>query len=86
MANSNTVFLFFFVGIDENGIASTKLCPVYDKELIDATICQFHWAGRNSRGVTQLKGESINVILGEDYTVSIDKTKAEIFISDLLNK
>ena len=86
MANSNTVFLFFFVGIDENGIASTKLCPVYDKELIDATICQFHWAGRNSRGVTQLKGESINVILGEDYTVSIDKKKAEIFISDLLNK
>ena len=86
MAKSNTVFLFFFVGIDENSIASTKLCPVYDKELIDATICQFHWAGRNSRGVTQLKGESINVILGEDYSVSIDKTKAESFVSDLLNK
>lgn len=27
MAKSNTVFLFFFVGIDENGIISTKICP-----------------------------------------------------------
>lgn len=63
-----------------------KICPVYDEKLIDATICQFHWAGRNSRGVTQLKGEYIDAILREDYTVSIDKTKAENFISNLLNK
>lgn len=86
MAESNTVFLFFFVGIDNKGIESTQLCPVFDKTLINATVCQFHWAGRNSRGVTQLKGEDINTILDSQFKVSIDTDIATKFLQELLDR
>ena len=44
----------------------TCLVSIVDKTIIDMTRTQFHWAGRNSRGVTQLTG-NINVVFNGQF-------------------
>ena len=85
MSDSKSIFLFFFVGIDENEIFKTLLCSVYHDKLIDNTILQFHWAGRNSRGVAQFNGVAIDEMLKEaDFRNKIDIDKANSFLRKLL--
>ena len=87
MSKENTVFCFYFIGIDEQGKMNTILCSVYHKELIEKTVKQFQWAGRNSRGVTQFNGETLDKML-KDKTFKnvIDKKKAKEFIDFLLEE
>lgn len=86
MAEDKSVFCFYFIGIDEQGIMNTILCSVYHKDLIEKTIKQLHWAGRNSRGVTQFEGEALDKML-KDKTFKnvIDKEQARKFIDFLLD-
>jgi hypothetical protein len=64
-----SVFLFYFIGIDPNVIVNTILVSLFQKELLQSTIVLKHWAGRNSRGVTQFDGEIIRKLL---YTPNND--------------
>ena len=85
MSKDNTVFCFYFIGIDENRIMNTILCSVYHKELIKKTVKQFHWAGRNSRGVTQVESEALDKMLKDkSFSNVIDKERAKEFIDFLL--
>lgn len=85
MADSKSVFLFFFIGIDEHAIINTLLCSVYNENLIDNTILQFHWAGRNSRGVAQFNGAAIDAMLrGDGSPDNINAEKASSFLQELL--
>lgn len=85
MAEPNSVFLFFFVGIDENGNIKTALCSVYHDELLKGTILQHHWAGKESRGVAQFSGKMITRILEDDGFVNcIDIRQCAGFIDGLL--
>lgn len=87
MADSKSVFLFFFIGIDEQSIFKTLLCSVYHGKLIDNTILQFHWAGRNTRGVAQFNGTSIEEMLKEENFVNdIDVQKSKTFLQELLDR
>lgn len=87
MADSKSVFLFFFIGVNEESIFKTLLCSVYHGKLIDNTILQFHWAGRNTRGAAQFNGIAIDEMLKEQSFVNdIDKTKSETFLQELLNR
>lgn len=87
MADSRSIFLFFFIGIDQNSIFRTLLCSVYHDKLIDNTILQFHWAGRNSRGVAQFNGNTIDEMLKDNrFQNSIIVSKAEDFLQNLLNR
>ena len=87
MADSRSVFLFFFIGIDENSIFKTLLCSVYHKKLIDNVIFQFHWAGRSTRGVTQFSGTAIDEMLQElSFHNDIDRTKCKNFLTSLLHR
>lgn len=87
MADSKSIFLFFFIGIDEGSIVKTLLCSVYHEKLIDNTIFQFHWAGRNSRGVTQFNGKAIDEMLKESaFNNSIHLEKAKSFLEKLLQR
>lgn len=87
MADSRSVFMFFFIGIDENDIFNTLLCSVYHSELIDNTILQFHWAGRSTRGVAQFNGTAIDAMLKEKVFVNaIDSVKTKQFIKKLLER
>ena len=87
MSNSKSVFLFFFIGVDEQSIFRTLLCSVYHGKLIDNTILQFHWAGRNTRGAAQFNGVAIDEMLKEQtFTNIIDEKKSETFLSVLLDR
>ncbi len=86
MAEANTIFFIYLIGIDEIGIMNTALCSVYHDELTETTVKQFHWAGRNSRGVTQFVGETLDKILRQkDFSNKITPQKAKNFIDMLIN-
>ena len=88
MSEENSVFLFYFIGINEEGHYKSELCSVYDKKLIEATILQHHWAGRATRGVAQFKGDALSKILNDESTdgfrheISSDNCKT--FLDNLL--
>jgi len=79
---SNTVFLFYFIGIDAEKIFNNILISVFQKDLLKSTILLRHWAGRNSRGVTQFEGSTIQKLL-ETPSIVIDEKIAKEFIQKL---
>lgn len=84
LSEPGSVFAFFMIGVDtQAGIVSGRLLPVLERSLLDATVVQHHWAGRGSRGVTQLSGR-----FGEasraDYRPSVDIERAQKFLKELL--
>ena len=60
LARGRSVFMFYFVGVDPGNIVNTALVSIFQKDLLAATILLRHWAGRNSRGVSQFEGRAIN--------------------------
>ncbi len=87
MAESDSSFFFFLIGIDEYGVFNTALCSVYHDELIDASVVQHHWAGRATRGVVQLNGKVLNQILNDKAFVNnIDQQKATNYLKSLLER
>ncbi len=67
LAEDDSVYLVFIIAIDKDERISTRLCSVYNKQLLSATRIISHWAGRNSRGVTQYTGKAL-----EDIVFSFD--------------
>ena len=87
MADTRSVFMFFFIGVDGQGIFNTLLCSVYHNKLIDNTILQFHWAGRSSRGAAQFDGSAIDKMLNDSrFKNKIERRKAEEFLNKLINR
>jgi hypothetical protein len=85
LANGNTVMSFFFVGIDiEAGNIKTCLVSIFDRTILKATRVQFHWAGRNSRGVTQLTGDFVS-IFNPDFSEDIDVSLVKDFLMKLID-
>ena len=72
LAQAETVFAFFFVGLDAARYSvRTRLVSIFDPVIIRATRIQSHWAGRVSRGVTQLTGDLVR-IFASDYHSTVD--------------
>ncbi len=84
LSKKNSVYLLYFIGIDKNKNIKTLLCPVFCKDLLNNTLIVHHWAGRNSKGVTQFIGKEIDELL-ENPNIEIDKETADIFIQKLLD-
>lgn len=80
LAEDNTVFMIYLVGIDyESKTIKTKLISMFQETLVDSTVIQSHWAGRNSRGVSQFNGEAIKqIILKEDNVINHEKAIASL--------
>lgn len=86
MADTKSVFMFFFIGIDKNSIFKTLLCSVYHEKLIDNTIFQYHWAGRSTRGAAQFNGSAIDEMLNEkSFKNNIVVDKAVSFLKNMLS-
>lgn len=86
MSDQNSIFLFYFIGIDADSIFNKILCSVYHNKLIENTIFQSHWSGRSSRGTSQFNGNAINEMLREHpFANKIDEGKCKAFLDSMIN-
>jgi len=76
LSGEQSVFMFYFVGVDPDKIVNTVLVSMFQTDLLKATILLRHWAGRNSRGVSQFEGKVINdLILSPNCDIDEDSAK-----------
>jgi len=83
LARDRSVFMFYFVGVDPARIVDTVLVSMFQRDLLKATILLRHWAGRNSRGVSQFEGRAINELI-EQPSIEIDERKAREFLEQVI--
>lgn len=86
LAGEKSVYLIFLIGIEQDGTIVTRLCSIFDQRIISATTTVHHWAGRNSRGVTQFYGQKLVQILTQpdESKIHIDKKTSQAFIEKLM--
>lgn len=82
----DSVYMIYLLGVDEDGHLVSRLCSVFDSRLIEATNIQHHWAGRNTRGVTQFVGSALRDILLSDEPTGINKNIAYDFLDVLMSR
>lgn len=76
---------FYFIGVDSSaGRIATRLVPIFDWTVLDATHVTHHWAGRASRGVTQLDGR-FKVVLDAGFSSIVDVSSSRDFLIGLLD-
>ena len=86
LAQSGNTFCFFFVGLDAvHRAVHTRLLSIFDPMILRATRIQTHWAGRASRGVTQLTGD-ISRIFAEDYQPSVDIEGGQLLLRQFIER
>ena len=86
LSNAETVFAFFFIGLNASeGISRSSLISIFDPIVISATRIQTHWAGRASRGVTQLTGD-ISRIFDPNYKPSVDIGSGVVLLQSFLER
>lgn len=85
LSEDDSVYMIYLVGIKSNGEPIMRLCSVFDERLLNINLIE-HWAGRNSRGVAQFYGHTLESILNNpnDKTY-INREKAEEFLSMLIS-
>jgi len=83
LSDGRSVFLFYFVGIDPGKIVDTVLASMFQRDLLRATILLRHWAGRNSRGVSQFEGTAIDELLKSPDS-RIDEQEALEFLAGVI--
>lgn len=84
LSEEKSVYLVYVVAIDKNRTIQTRLCSLFNRQLLSGTRIIKHWAGRNSRGVTQYEGKALEAIV-EDFDPEIDYKDSQDFITDCLN-
>ena len=85
LATDNSVYLIYVVAIDESKRISTRLCSMYNKQILNGTRIIKHWAGRNSRGVTQYDGIALENVVS-CFDSGIDTAAAKEFIIHCLEQ
>ena len=83
LSAERSVFMFYFIGVDNQKNINTVLVSMFQKDLLQATILLRHWSGRNSRGVSQLGGKIINMLIKKP-NYKIDKLKAKTFLGEVI--
>lgn len=83
LASERSVFMFYFVGVEPGKIVNTVLVSMFQARLLESTILLKHWAGRNSRGVSQFEGKTISHLILLPET-AINEEKAIRFLHEIL--
>lgn len=83
LSEEKSVYLVYVVAIDEDRTIQTRLCSMFNRQLLSGTRMIRHWAGRNSRGVTQYEGRALEAIV-EDFDVEIDYEASQSILTDFL--
>jgi hypothetical protein len=84
LALERSVFMFYFVGVDPTRIANTVLVSIFQESLLRSTILLKHWAGRNSRGVSQFEGRTIGRLIMHPES-QIDLVAAKKFLEEVID-
>lgn len=85
LARPNALIVFCFVGIDlASAEVTSSTVSIFDEAALSATKVQFHWAGRNSRGVTQLTG-NLRPLFSANYREQVNVDRAVAFLNQLLS-
>lgn len=84
LAQEKSVYLIYVVAIDETHTIHTQLCSMFNRQLLSGTRIISHWAGRNSRGVTQYDGKALEDIIN-NFDNNIDYNMAQNFIERCLS-
>jgi len=84
LSRQKSVFMFYFVGVDPGKIVNTVLVSIFQSDLLKATILLKHWAGRNSRGVSQFEGRAITKLI-EEPSSSIDEPATKAFLERVIS-
>ena len=84
LSEERSVYLVYIVTVDKDSTIQTRLCSMFNRQLLSSTRIIKHWAGRNSRGVTQYEGKALEAIV-EDFDFGIDYKDSQCFITDCLN-
>jgi len=75
LSSERAVFMFYFVGVEPGKIVNTVLVSMFQERLLNSTILLKHWAGRNSRGVSQFEGKAISkLILSPESAINEEKS------------
>lgn len=85
LSEGNTLISYFFVGVDPSTrTVRTGFASTLDEAVINATHVQFHWAGRNSRGVTQLTRE-LSAVFTPGFREHVNVPHARVFLQELMD-
>ncbi len=84
LAKEKSVFMFYFVGIMPKQVVGQVLISMFQDDLRDTTHLLKHWAGRNSRGVSQFSGQTIDALIKEPNN-NIDIIKSQNFLENIMN-
>jgi hypothetical protein len=83
LAKDKSVFMFYFVGVNPGMTTKTVLVSMFQQDLLKATILLRHWAGRNSRGVSQFDGKAINALIAKPSSKVVED-EAVTFLKRLI--
>lgn len=83
LAVEKSVYLVYVVAIHQDKTIKTRLCSMFNRQLLSGTRIIKHWAGRNSHGVTQYDGRALEAIV-EDFDWEIDGNAAQNFLAECL--
>ncbi len=78
LSGDKSVFMFYFIGIEKDNTSPiTALASMFQNDILDGTRVIKHWAGRDSRGVTQIEGRAIATVIrsGSNEMVKSNSTK-----------
>lgn len=83
LATEKSVFMFYFVGVDPARIVNTVLVSMFQTDLLTSTILLKHWSGRNSRGVSQFEGKTIEALI-KTPKLDVNTAEATQFLKKLI--
>jgi len=83
ISSIKSVYMIYVVAVDNTKSIRTRLCSPFNTQILEGTRILHHWAGRNSRGVTQYTGDCLKQVVN-DFENSIDIAKSRNFLRALL--
>lgn len=84
LAKEKSVFMFYFVGVMPKQVVGQVLISMFQNDLRNTTHLLKHWAGRNSRGVSQFNGQTIDALIKEPNN-NIDIVKSQNFLENIMS-
>lgn len=84
LGQDKTVYMIYLIGITEKKEVITRLISVFDEIIIKNTMIMRHWAGRNSRGVSQFLEQGLLTMLNENYMTQINEKEAKVFLKKMI--